>query len=102
MRIVAIGLGGAGCRIVDSLYSTDRKSSKVACIQGLAVDVDENTLKQLTALPESSRLFFPAMDPEVSSKERGTEPTAAIDIAEIVSRLHNFESGETDAILICL
>jgi tubulin-like protein CetZ len=102
MRIVAIGLGGAGSRIVDSLYSTDRKSSKVACIQGLAVDVDEDSLKQLTALPENSRLFFPAMDPEVSDRERGTGHTATIDIAEIVSRLHNFESGETDAILICL
>jgi cell division GTPase FtsZ len=102
MRIIAIGLGGAGCRIVDSLYSIDRRSSKVACIQGLAVDVDEDTIKQLTALPESSRIHFPAMDPEVSNRERGVEPTATIDIAEIVSRLHNFESGETDAILICL
>jgi len=102
MRIVAIGLGGAGCRIVDSLYSTDRKSSKVACIQGLAVDVDETTLKQLTGLPENSRLYFPAMDPEISDREKGTGNTATIDIAEIVSRLHNFESGETDAVLICL
>lgn len=102
MRIVAIGLGGAGCRIVDSLYSTDRKSSKVACIQGLAVDIDESTLQQLTALPETSRIFFPAMDPEVSNRETGTEPTATIDIAEIISRMHNFESGETDAILICV
>jgi cell division GTPase FtsZ len=102
MRIIAIGLGGAGCRIVDSLYSTDRKSSKVACIQGLAVDVDESTIKQLTALPESSRLFFPAMDPEVSNRERGVEPTATIDIAEIISRMNNLESSETDAIILCL
>ncbi|MCK9580129.1 MAG: hypothetical protein M0Q92_06725 [Methanoregula sp.] len=102
MRIVAIGLGGAGCRIVDSLYSTDRKSSKVACIQGLAVDVDEKTLKQLTALPESSRLYFPAMDPEISNQDRGTEPTVSIDINDILSRIHNIESGETDAIFICL
>lgn len=102
MRIVAIGLGGAGCRIVDSLYSTDRKSSKVACIQGLAVDVDESTLQQLTALPESSRLYFPAMDPEVSGYDRGTEPTVTIDIADIISRVNNLESGETDAVFICL
>jgi len=102
MRIVAIGLGGAGCRIVDSLYSTDRRSSKVACIQGLAVDVDESTLQQLSTLPESSRVFFPAMDPEVSSLESGNEPTATIDIAEIISRIHNLESGETDAVFICI
>jgi tubulin-like protein CetZ len=102
MRIVAIGVGGAGCRIVDSLYSTDRKSSKVPCVQALAVDVDESTLKQLTAIPEISRLFFPAMDPVISGQERVARPTATIDIAEIISRLNNLESGETDAIVICL
>jgi cell division GTPase FtsZ len=102
MRIIAIGLGGAGCRIVDSLYSTDRKSSKVACIQGLAVDVDESSLQQLTALPESSRLYFAAMDPEISGHDRGTEPTVTIDIADIISHVNNFESGETDAIFVCL
>lgn len=102
MRIVAIGLGGAGCRIVDSLYSTDRKSSKVACIQGLAVDVDEKTLQQLTTLPESSRLYFPAIDPEISDHDSGSEGTVTIDIADIISHVHNLESGETDAIFICL
>lgn len=102
MRIIAIGLGGAGCRIVDSLYSTDRKSSKVACIQGLAVDVDESTLQQLTALPESSRLYFPAIDPEISDHDSGAEGTVTIDIADIISRVHNLESGETDAVFICL
>jgi len=102
MRIIAIGLGGAGCRIVDSLYSTDRKSSKVACIQGLAVDVDESTLQQLTALPESFRLFFPAIDPEISDHDSGAEGTVTIDIADIISHVHNLESGETDAVFICL
>lgn len=102
MRIIAIGLGGAGCRIVDSLYAMDRKSSRVACVQGLAVDVDENALNQLTTLPEEARLFFPAIDPMVSGRERGTENTVTIDIAEILSRIHNLESGETDAIFICM
>jgi len=101
MRIVAIGLGGAGCRIVDSLYTTDRHSSKVACIQGLAVDVDETTLRQLEGLPEPSKIFFPSLDPDRHETSGGAGPTATIDIGEIVSRIHNFESGETDAIFIC-
>jgi cell division GTPase FtsZ len=102
MRIVAIGIGGAGCRIADSLYSTDRRSSKVACVQGLAVDISESTLQHLSGLPDSAKIFFPAMDPEISSRDSGAEPTATIDISEIISRIHNFESGETDAILICV
>jgi cell division GTPase FtsZ len=101
MRIIAIGLGGAGCRIIDSLYATDRHSSKVACIQALAVDVDETTLKQLKALPDSEKLYFPPFDPENPNTPRGNGPTATIDIAEITSRVHNFESTENDAIFIC-
>lgn len=101
MRIVAIGLGGAGCRIVDSLYAIDRKSSRVACVQCLAVDVDETTLQQLSAMPDSLKLFFPPFDPANPNGIGDSTPTATIDIAEIISRIHNFESGENDAILIC-
>jgi cell division GTPase FtsZ len=101
MRIVAIGLGGAGCRIVDSLYVTDRRSSRVACINALAVDVDDPTLQQLTGIPNNLRIFFPAFDPGTASASVNSDATATIDIGEIVSRVHNFESGETDAILIC-
>ena len=102
MRIVAIGLGGAGSRIVDSLYSTDRRSSKVPCVQALAIDVDENALRELKGLPDSNKVFFPAMEPDLPGRREGAEPTATIDIAEIISRIHNFESGETDGILICM
>jgi len=101
MRIVAIGLGGAGCRIADSLYVTDRRSSRVACIDALAVDVDEPTLEHLTGIPNNLRIFFPAFDPGNASASVDSDATATIDIGEIVSRVHNFESGETDAILIC-
>ena len=61
MRIVAIGLGGAGCRIVDSLYVTDRRSSRVACIEALAVDVDEPTLQHLTGIPNNFTDLFPCI-----------------------------------------
>ncbi|WP_424028904.1 cell division protein [Methanoregula sp.] len=101
MRIVAIGLGGAGCRIVDSLYVTDRRSSRVACIEALAVDVDEPTLQNLTGIPHASRIFFPTFDPGNAAASVASDATATIDIGEIVSRVHNFESGETDAIIIC-
>ena len=101
MRIVALGLGGAGCRIVDSLYAIDRKSSRVACVEGLAADVDETSLKQLFSLPDSQKLYYPPFDP--MNPEAPTEggATATIDINEIISRIQNFETGENDAILIC-
>jgi cell division GTPase FtsZ len=100
MRIIALGLGGAGCRIVNSLYAIDRRSSKVACVQGLAVDVDEETIKQLTALPENGRMCFSA-DAVIPDLAGAETPKAPIDINEIVSRVHNLETGENDAIILC-
>ena len=101
MRILALGLGGAGCRIVNSLYSTDRRSSKVACVQALAIDVHADTLSQLEGLPESAKLFFPPLDPGMHTEEEGDTQTATIDVGEIVARIQNFESGETDTIFVC-
>jgi cell division GTPase FtsZ len=101
MRIIAIGIGGAGSRIVNSLYAIDRKSSKVACVQGLAIDVDEETIKQLTALPDNARMCFSALDAGIPESDGTETRTAPIDINEIVSRVQNMESGENDAILFC-
>jgi tubulin-like protein CetZ len=100
MRIIAIGIGGAGCRIVNSLYAIDRRSSKVACVQGLAVDVDEETMKQLTALPENARMCFSA-DAGIPDFAGTETQTASININEIISRVQNMESGENDAIIFC-
>lgn len=101
MRIIAIGVGGAGCRIVDSLYAMDRKSSRVVCVHGLAVDIDDDTIKQLTVLPENARMCFSALDTGIPDTGGTERHTATIDIAEIVSRVQNLESGENDAIFLC-
>jgi len=102
MRIIAIGLGGAGCRIVDRLYSADHKSSRVACVQPLGIDIDEATLKELLDLPEKNKISFASIDSSLPGSINITDNSATIDIAEIVSRVHNFESGENDAILLCM
>ncbi|MFA4860399.1 hypothetical protein [Methanoregula sp.] len=101
MRIVAIGLGGAGSRIVDRLYATDRKSSKVACVQGLAIDVDEDSLKKLENLPDSAKLYFPPLDQQLAVRNEPEGPTSTIDISEIIAKIQTFESGEIDAVFIC-
>ena len=101
MRIIAIGIGGAGCRIVNSLYAIDRKSSKVACVQGLALDVDEKTINELTALPENARMCFSSLDPAIPDSQGTERQRAPIDINEIISRVQNMETGENDAIVFC-
>ena len=101
MRILAIGLGGAGCRIANSLYAVDRRSSNVACVKAFAVDVDETTLSQLKGMPENSKIYFAALDPGPADAPGDSIQTATIDIGEVISRVQNVDHGETDAIFIC-
>ena len=101
MRILAIGLGGAGGRIVDMLYRADRRSSKVACVEALAVDVDAGSLSQLTALPEGSKIYFPPLDLTNPQGAPDAAPTATVDVNEMTARVHTLSNGETDAIVIC-
>jgi cell division GTPase FtsZ len=101
MRILAIGLGGAGGRIVDMLYQTDRRSSKVACVEALVLDVDAESLSQLSVLPESSKIYFPPIDLANPRDSPNSSATATIDIAEVMGRVHTMALGETDAIVVC-
>ncbi|MFA6364516.1 hypothetical protein [Methanoregula sp.] len=101
MRILAIGVGGAGCRIANALYANDRRSSKVTCVHALAVDVDSDALAQLQALPEQAKIGFLAVESDLSRTGNDTPRPAKIDIGEIIARIQNMERGETDAFLIC-
>ena len=101
MRILAIGLGGAGSRIANSLYAVDHRSSNVACVKALAIDVDEATFKQLKDLPEEYKIYFPALYPGSLDAKGESTQTATIDIGEIVARVQNINYAETDAIFIC-
>ncbi|WP_292371074.1 hypothetical protein [Methanoregula sp. UBA64] len=100
MRILAIGLGGAGCRIADALYANDRKSSKVTCVQAFAVDTDNETLARLWALPEHARIGFEPLDAGLSPVTSTTRQSG-VDIGEIMARIQNREGEEPDAILVC-
>jgi cell division GTPase FtsZ len=102
MRILAIGLGGAGGRIVDMLFRADRNSSKVACVEALAIDIDGGSLAQLTSLPDASKIYFSPLDMGHPHDAPDTAPTATIDIGEVTSRVHTMATGETDAIIICI
>ena len=64
MRILAIGLGGAGTRVVGQLYDHDTRS-RVGCVNALAVDMDGNSLRQLEFIPQYQRMNFPAIDPDI-------------------------------------
>ncbi|HVP97395.1 hypothetical protein [Methanoregula sp.] len=101
MRVLAIGVGGAGGRITGALYANDRKSSKVTCVQALVIDVDSEALAQLKTLPDSAKIDFSSIDPEIPDQTLQSPQSGMIDIGEIIARVQNMERSETDAILLC-
>jgi len=94
MRALAIGVGGAGCRIVDRIHDHDRRS-RVSCLYAVAVDTDPNTLLHLTSIPDSDRIYFPVIDPEDPENV-----SLSIDIEEIMTRLQRVETHRIDAIMV--
>jgi len=94
MRILAIGLGGAGTRIVDLLYSHDTKS-RVGCVSAIAIDMDGNSLRQLSNIPDNARMHFPALDPEIHFDVAST-----INMEEVMTRIQNMDNFEIDSIMI--
>jgi len=95
MRVLAIGLGGAGSRVVDILYDHDRRS-KVCCMSAVAIDIDPNSLVQLRHLPEPARIFFPPVD----AIDPG-DIMNIVDIEEVMTRIQRLDTMEIDAILFC-
>jgi cell division GTPase FtsZ len=94
MRVLAIGLGGAGCRIVDKLYDHDRRSG-IGCMHAIAIDTDSNTLLQLGYLPDSAKFHFPALDPV-----QHHDTASTIDIEEIMTAIQRMDTVEIDAIIV--
>ncbi|MDD1659856.1 MAG: tubulin/FtsZ family protein [Methanomicrobiales archaeon] len=94
MRVLAIGLGGAGSRIVDEIYGQDRRGG-IGCMSALAVDFDAATLLHLKYLPRNARIHFPPIDP--------TSPydiSTTIDIEEVMTQVQQVDTIEIDAIMI--
>jgi cell division GTPase FtsZ len=94
MRVLAIGLGGAGARIVDTLYGQDLQGS-IHCMAAIAVDFDADTLQRLKYLPSEGRIHFPPIDP-TNPYDIGT----TIDIEQVMTQIQHVDTIEIDSILL--
>ncbi len=95
MRILTIGLGGAGCRIVDRLIAHDQKAH-VHCVFGIAIDCDAEQLNSLQNVPLDHRLFFQPLDPA-----HPEDLAAHLPSEEALSRLQTLDDGDIDALFVC-
>ena len=94
MRVLAIGLGGAGARIVDTLYGQDLQGC-IHCMAALAVDFDVDSLMRLKHLPSSAKIHFPPIDPTAPYDVQTT-----IDIEEVMTQIQHVDTIEIDSILL--
>lgn len=95
MRIFAVGIGGAGCRIVDILYGQDSKSGRSYGLEAVTVERDSRVLRSLTHMPPEGRLFYAPLDPL-----KGEDIVAGFPTEEVVMRLHSLDPGNMDAIFL--
>lgn len=93
MRVLLVGIGGAGCRIVDAIQLHDNRSRTPPCTAGIAIDRDPDALKALTTLPIDKRIYYEPLDP---ANHSGFLP-----VDEIITRLQNLNPGDIDAFFIC-
>jgi cell division GTPase FtsZ len=92
MRVLLVGVGGAGCRIADSIYDHDI-NSPIRCTEGIAVDRDAEALNALIALPRENRIFYQPLDP--------SQTAASLPSDLIITKLQNLNPGDIDAIIVC-
>ena len=96
MKILIIGLGGCGGRIVDTLQAQDRSAGRVSCLEGIVIDTDASSMNQLTNLSTDRKLYSPPLDP---SSEYADNAHVAVD--EVIAKLRSIDSGDIDAIVLC-
>jgi cell division GTPase FtsZ len=92
MRVLLVGVGGAGCRIADSIYDHDINSS-IRCTEGIAVDSDAEALNALITLPRENRIFYQPLD--------HSQTAASLPSDLIITKLQNLNPGDIDAIIVC-
>lgn len=79
MRVATVGIGGAGGRLVDSMWLDDEQRDTTYLGAACAVDTDAEALAELTAVPDDQRHAFGQFE----TNGPGTDGDRAMGIAAI-------------------
>lgn len=96
MRVLIVGLGSGGCRLLDTLYAHDRRFGTINCLSGIAVDGDADTLNSLLNVPNEQKIYYRPLYPGDYEEFISHAP-----VEEILAKLQNLDSGDIDAIILC-
>ncbi|HJJ43372.1 MAG TPA: tubulin/FtsZ family protein [Methanocorpusculum sp.] len=96
MRALLIGVGGAGCRIVETLFREDAKSG-VRSVRSYVFDSDRDNLNKITGIPAANRIVLSPIDPMKENNNRGAD----FDTAHLTSCFLDAAVDEIDAVFVC-
>ncbi|HJJ89728.1 MAG TPA: tubulin/FtsZ family protein [Methanocorpusculum sp.] len=96
MKALLIGLGGAGCRIVDTLNMHDERSG-VRSVQSFAFDADQKTISEIQTISTENRFVLTPIDPVKEHNEHGTD----FEVGNLASCFQRDNIEEIDAVFIC-
>ncbi|WP_319377990.1 tubulin/FtsZ family protein [uncultured Methanocorpusculum sp.] len=96
MRALLIGVGGAGCRIVEKLSRQDAKSG-LKSVRSYVFDADRDLINRMSGIPVANRIVLTPIDLVKAVNDRGTD----FDVGHLASCFQNAGVDEVDAIFVC-
>ena len=104
MRALLIGLGGAGCRIVDTLNQHDERSG-VRSVRSFVFDADQKTIAEIQSIPTEDRFVLTPLDPVNLTpldpvKEHNYHGTD-FEVGNLASCFQRNGIEEIDAVFVC-
>ena len=96
MRALLIGLGGAGCRIVDTLNQHDERSG-VRSVRSFVFDADQKTIAEIQSVPTEDRFVLTPLDPVKEHNNHGTD----FEVGNLASCFQRNGIEEIDAVFVC-
>jgi len=96
MRALLVGVGGAGCRIVETLNSHDERSN-VKSVRSFVFDTDTEVIHTMKSLDVNRRKVLSPSDPTKKDYTCGDD----FDLIGISDCFHEEGVSEIDAIFVC-
>ena len=96
MRALLVGIGGAGCRIVETLNSHDERS-KVKSVRSFVFDADTEVIHSMKSLEVKRRIVLSPSDPTKGGYTCGDD----FDLTSITDCFQEEGFSEIDGIFLC-
>lgn len=96
MRALLIGLGGAGCRIAETILLHDIQSG-VNSVRSYIFDCDRTYINSITTYDYAHKIVLTPIDPVKTSNDRGTD----FDVSHLADCFQDASVDEVDAVFIC-